>query len=172
MKNRKRIFNLIIGCFLILACFSCEDENHIDQYKVNVEALKTLPDNFYAHRRGRVYHNTKNYSVWYNLNSIGKVSNIFKIQDFNNIDLEIENVIEKYNIDTVACIEIAKIFVNLSSKYKFGHINIDRKEKISFSYRNDLREQYVIAFNSKVENEYLNRREFEKLSNGWFEYKE
>mgnify|MGYP000306605618 CR=1 FL=1 len=99
------------------------------------------------------------------------IDDVFNVQDFNDFDLPTEKVILKYNIDTDADKEIIQRFIKLSRKYRFGHIYINREEKIYFSHKQGLAEQYVIAFNPKVENEYANRKDFIKLPNGWFQYK-
>ena len=47
-------------------------------------------------------------------------------------------------------------FVDLSNKFKFGHINVDKANKISFSYNDGLSEQYVRTFNDSLKDIYLN----------------
>lgn len=166
----RRLLTLIIICYLTIFLSSCQNKNHIDKYKIDVEELKKLPDNFYAFRGGRVYHSNEDYRIWYDLNK-DNIHDVFKVQDFNDFDLPTEKVIQKYNIDKDADKEIIQRFINLSRKYRFGHIYINREEKIYFSHKQGLAEQYVMAFNPKVENEYANRKDFIKLPNGWFQYK-
>jgi hypothetical protein len=71
--------------------------------------------------------------------------------------------------DTSDLIRNAQEFINLSRKYKFGHIKIDRKNIISFSYRDGLSEQFVKTLNDSVKTLYLENKDFELLGNGWFE---
>ena len=61
-------------------------------------------------------------------------------------------------------------FIDLSRKFKFGHIKVDKSNKVSFSYRDGLSEQFVITFNDSLKEKYSNNNDFKLLTNGWFEY--
>ena len=170
MKTKIKI--LIIFIFTILLNYSCSNESHIEEYEINLDSLKTLPNGFYAYRRGRVYfsnQNSKNYRVWYNLNISGDIESVFKIEDLDNNKSADTTNIRMFGIDTNESKIIAQKFIHLSQKFKFGHISIDKKNKISFSYRDGLAEQYVKTLNDSVNGIYLKDKEFKLLKNGWFE---
>ena len=78
--------------------------------------------------------------------------------------------INKYNIDTTANKNEMQRFIDLSRKFKFGHIKVDKSNKVSFSYRDGLSEQYVMTFNDSLKEKYSNSMDFKILTNGWFEY--
>ena len=61
-------------------------------------------------------------------------------------------------------------FVDLSRKFRFGHICVDKANKIAFSNQDGLSEQFVKTFNDSLKNIYLINKEFKLLPNGWFEY--
>ncbi|MFT3702147.1 MAG: hypothetical protein QM802_07245 [Agriterribacter sp.] len=168
MKVLQSIFALIISSTISIIC---NNQNHIDRYKVDIEELKTLPDNFYAFRRGNLYYGNEKYRIWFTKTLTRNVKNIMRIEDLQNGIVEIKDL-ALYNIDTNASKNIAQHFIDLSGKFKFGHIMIDKKNKISFSYRDGLFEQYVKALNDSVINKYKNNKNFRLLENGWFEWKE
>ena len=138
-----------------------------------MDSLKTLPDGFYAYRRGNIYFediHLKKYRIWLNLNNLGNVKSIIRVEDFNNRNAEVKETISKYRIDTVEQKNNLQKFIDLSREYKFGHIGIDKNNKISFSYKEGLSEQYVKSFNDSIENLYVKNIDFILLNNGWFEY--
>ena len=157
--------------FLSITMCSCSQKatNHIDKYNINAEELKTLPDNFYSYRRGTVRITSPEYIVWFDLNKHGNIGNVLRIGRPGD-DMGIS--IRQYNIDTTNAKETAQHFINLSRKYRFGHINVDRKNKIAFSSRDGLAEQYVLPMNDSIRNVYMTNPDFSMLSNGWFENKE
>ena len=166
------IKNLLAITITTLAINGCKSNNHIDSYKVNIDTLKTLPDNFYAHRRGHIYledTEAENYRIWFNKDNEGNVSSIFKIEDFKKNKNETVLIIKTYAIDTLLSKSCAQKFIDLSKKYSFGHILVDRKNKISFSYKDGLAEQYVKALNDSINNAYLKKKNFVLLSNGWYQ---
>ena len=160
--------------FLILTIlsFGCKVENHIDKYDVDIAELKTLPDGFYG-RRGNIYYedtNLEKYRVWLTLDNSGQVKNILKIEDFNDKNNSQSELLIKYKIDTNEIKIRMQKFMNLSREYKFGHINIDTENKIAFSYRDGLSEQYVKTFNDSLKDLYSKKNSFRLLSNDWFEH--
>jgi hypothetical protein len=150
--------------------FGCKEENHIDKYEVNVDSLKTLPDGFYAYRRGNIYYDNEKYMIWHTLDNFGNAQNIFRISDLADQNSDKTTTINKYNIDTTENKIIMQRFIYLSRKFKFGHIKVDKSNKISFSYQDGLSEQFVITFNDSLKNKYSNNKDFIFLTNGWFEY--
>ena len=165
---------LSVLCIIIID-IGCKTENHIDKYQVNLDSLQTLPDGLYAFRRGRVYLenvNAEEFRIWFNRDKNGNVETIFKIEDFKNKNAGEETTIRKYGIDTFDFKAIMQKFIALSGKYKFGHISIDISNKISFSYKDGLSEQYVKTFNDSVTAIYKAKTDFILLNNGWFEYVE
>ncbi len=170
----RRIFYVVLF-FLTVINYGCKTENHIDKYEVSLDSLKMLPDGFYAYRRGRVYFedfDLEKYRIWYNLDNYGNIENIFKLEDFNVNDAEDDEIISKYKIDTLKAKIVMQTFINFSRKFKFGHIDIDKGNKISFSNKDGLSEQYVKAFNDSTKNIYMRKIDFKILENGWFEYVE
>jgi hypothetical protein len=168
MTVRNKIYTII---FFTIVNSGCKTENHIDRYNVSLDSLKTLPDAFYAYRHGRVYIedlNLERYRIWFNLDVLGNVESIFKIEDFKNSSADKTTTIKNYNIDTLENLKIIQRFINLSKQFKFGHISIDRANKISFSYKDGLPEQYVRTFNDSMRYVYANKKNFKSLQNGWF----
>lgn len=149
--------------------YGCKEENHIDKYDVNVETLKTLPDAFYAYRRGNIFFDNEKYMIWYSLDNSGNVEDIFKISDLTDQNSDKTVTINKYKIDTIGNKIVMQRFIDLSRKFKFGHIKIDKSNKVSFSYRDGLSEQYVMTFNDSIKANYLKNKNFKLLENGWFE---
>ena len=172
MTNSNKIKTLIAIAFITIINSSCKSENHIDKYNVNLESLKTLPDNFYAYRRGRIYLEdvkAKEYRIWFNLDNEGNVQDIFRIEDFKNLNSKSETVFKTYAIDTSLSKIYAQRFIELSIQFKFGHIYVDTNNKVSFSYKDGLAEQYVKALNDSINQVYANKKDFTLLQNGWFE---
>ena len=170
MTNFREIQTFLILLILTVSNFGCKEENHIDKYDVNVHSLKTLPDGFYAYRRGNIFFDNKKYMIWYTLDNSGNVKDIFKISDMADQSLDKTATINKYNIDTTASKNQMQRFIDLSRKFKFGHIKVDKSNKVSFSYRDGLSEQYVMTFNDSLKEKYSNSMDFKILTNGWFEY--
>ncbi len=100
----------------------------------------------------------------------GNVKDIFNISDLTDQNSDRTTIINKYNIDTTDNKIVMQRFIDLSRKYKFGHIKVDKSNKISFSYRDGLSEQFVMTFNDSLRNKYSNNKDFKLLTNGWFEY--
>jgi hypothetical protein len=167
--------NIKIALFLFITILNlgCKNENHIDKYAVNIDVLKTLPDAFYAHRGGNIYYTDgklDKYRIWLTLDNSGKVKDILKIEDFKDkINSETE-IINKYKIDTTENKILMQKFIDLSREFKFGHINIDKANKITFSYQDGLSEQYVKTFNDSLSRIYSKDKDFRQLNNGWFEH--
>ena len=103
------------------------------------------------------------------MNFNGNIENIFNVQDYKNYNGDKLTAIEKYKINTIKSKIDAQKFIKLSRKFKFGHINIDKKNSIYFSYKKDLIEQYVMTFNDSSTNLYIKNKDFRLLKNGWFE---
>lgn len=167
---RCKIYTIIF--FLTIVNAGCKNENHIDRYNVSLETLETLPDGFYAYRRGRVYSEDlklERYRIWFNLDAFGNIESIFEIEDLRNRNADEITTIKNYNIDTVENLKNIKKFIDLSKKFKFGHINIDRVNKISFSYKDGVSEQYVRTLNDSMHQLYATKMNFKFLQNGWFE---
>lgn len=163
---------MIAIAFITIINAGCKRENHIDKYNVNLDSLKTLPDNFYAYRRGRIYLEdlkVEEYRIWFNIDKEGNVEDISKIEDFKNINSKTETVIKTYAIDTFLSKTYAQKFIDLSRRFKFGNVCIDKNNKISFSYKDGLAEQYVKALNDSINHLYANKNDFKLLKNGWFE---
>ena len=171
MTSSNKIKTLIIIFFITITIGGCKNENHIDKYEVKLDSLKTLPDNLYAYRRGRIFLGdvkAKDYTIWFNLDDKGNVQDIFQIVDFQNGNSKLETIIKSYSIDTSLKKVYAQTFIELSRKYKFGHISIDKENKISFSSKDGLAEQYVKTMNDSMNHVYANKKEFKLLQNGWF----
>ncbi|GGD43276.1 hypothetical protein GCM10011514_04050 [Emticicia aquatilis] len=170
MTKYRKIQTLIIILIATVLSFGCKEENHIDKYEVNVDSLKTLPDGFYAYRRGNIFFDNEKFMIWYTLDNSGNVKDVFRISDMANQGSEKAATINKYNIDTTANKIDIQRFIDLSRKFKFGHIKVDRLNKVSFSYRDGLSEQYVMTFIDSLKEKYSNNKDFKILTNGWFEY--
>ncbi len=106
----------------------------------------------------------------YTLDNSGNVQNIFKINDLADLNSDNLMTIDKYNIDTTENKIIMKRFIDLSRKFKFGHTKVDKLNRISFSYKDGLSEQFVMTFNDSVQDKYSKDKDFKLLKNGWFEY--
>ncbi len=156
----------ILTLSLLFSLSACKHQNHIDKYGLKVESLIKLPDNFYAYRRGRIFIDDHENLIWFNLGKFGNIENIERISTKNSSI----NHNKLYTKKDSADFKInAQEFINLSKKYKFGHINIDRKNKISFSYIDGLSEQFVKTLNDSMKMAYLESKDFKLLDNGWFE---
>ena len=155
---------------MAIFAFGCKDVNHIDKYEVSLDSLKTLPDAFYAHRHGNIYYGNGKYMIWLTLDNSGGVKNIFQVTDLADRNADDTATISKYKIDTTENKVLMQRFLDLSSKFKFGHISVDKANKISFSYQDGLSEQYIRAFNDSLQSIYSNNKDFRLLNNGWFEY--
>jgi hypothetical protein len=166
----KKIRTLIIIIILTLFNLGCKEENHIDKYEVNVDSLKTLPDGFYAHRSGNIFFDNDKFMIWYTLDNSGNVKDIFRISNLTDQNSDKTATIKKFNIDTTGNKIVMQRFIDLSRKFKFGHIKVDKSNKVSFSYRDGLSEQFVITFNDSLKEKYSNNNDFKLLTNGWFEY--
>ena len=165
------IFIILVILNLLVAC---GDQNHIEKYNVKSEILQELPDSFYGYRNGSIYivDGNEKYMIWFDLTTFGNVKNIFEIKDLETRNVDKSFVINKYKLDTLKLKLVAQKFIDFSSEYKFGHVNIDRKNKIAFSYKDGLPEQYVMTFNDSISAEYQKNKSFTRLKNGWFENKE
>lgn len=172
ITTMKKLIFIVLLITLIVSCNGNDNTNHIDKYEVNIDSLKLLPDNFYGYRRGSIYIEDlklKKYRVWFHLDDLGNIKNIFRIDNFKNYKEKINSVKKTYTIDTLEFKKNAQKFIELSRKYKFGHINIDRENKIYFSSKDGLSEQYVMVLNDSLKNIYMKNKEFKLLENGWFE---
>lgn len=166
-----RLSPYLLVLFMVVFYSCSNNENHVDRYQVNVDSLKILPDGFYAFRRGRLHiDKDEKYRIWFNRDNNGNSTTIFKIEDLKDTNTDEKKSINKYSIDTIAVKAIMQQFIRLSGKYKFGHIRIERKNRISFSYKDGLPEQYVKTFSDSLTAFYNSRKDFILLSNGWFEY--
>lgn len=170
MTSYSKIKTFALILFMTIFAFGCKDENHIDKYEVNLDSLKTLPDAFYAHRRGNIYYDNGKYMIWLTLDNSGDVKNIFQVTDLADRNADDTATISKYKIDTTENKVLMQRFLDLSSKFKFGHISVDKANKISFSYQDGLSEQYVKTFNDSLKDIYIKNKDFRLLNNGWFEY--
>jgi hypothetical protein len=172
MTIYSKIGKFIFILFMTIFIFGCKEENHIDKYGVNLDSLKTLPDAFYGQRRGNTYLNNDEYMIWLTLDNNGDVKDIFKITDLTDKNTSFIATISKYKIDTSDIKIQMQKFLDLSSRFKFGNINVDKANKISFSYQDGLSEQYVKTLNDSIYDIYLKNKDFRLLKNGWFEYVE
>ena len=163
MTPGKKIYNGVLFLFIIIFSLGCKNKNHIDKYEVNLDSLKTLPNAFYAYRHGSIYYEDlqlKEYRIWLNLDDFGNVKSIFKIEDFADKNADEIATVNKYKIDTTEKKILMQRFIDLSRRFKFGNITIDKTNKISFSYRDGLPEQYVKTFNDSLKNLYLKNDDF------------
>ena len=172
----KKLIIVILLTSLLVGCNKNnnrnDNRNHIDKYAVIIDSLKTLPDNFYGYRKGSIYiqdSEFEKYRLWFRLDDLGNIKNIYKVDNLKNYEEKTNSVIKTYNIDTLQFKKNAQKFIELSRKYKLGHINIDRENKIFFSYKDGLPEQYVKVFNDSLKIKYSNNKQFKLLKNGWFE---
>lgn len=161
---------LVFLLFMTVFNFGCKEKNHIDKYEVNVDSLKTLPDGFYAYRRGNIYYHNEKYVIWLTLDNSGNAQDIFRISDLADQNSDKTTTINKYNIDTTENKINMQRFIDLSRTFKFGHIKVDKSNKISFSYQDGLSEQFVMTFNDSLKDKYSSNMDFKLLTNGWFEY--
>jgi len=170
MTKFKKMQTLLIILLVTVFNFGCKEENHIDKYDVNVDSLKTLPDGFYAYRRGKIFFDNDKFMIWYTLDNSENVKDIFRISDMTDQNSDKTATIDKYNIDTIGNKIAMQRFIDLSKKFKFGHIKVDKSNKVSFSYRDGLSEQFVMTLNDSLKNKYSNNKDYKLLENGWFEY--
>ena len=170
MTKFKEIHTLVIILLVTVLNFGCNEENHIEKYDVKVDSLKTLPDGFYAHRRGNIFFDNEKLMIWYTLDNSGNVKNIFKVNDLTDQNADKTATTNKYFIDTTESKIVMQRFIDLSKKFKFGHIKVDKLNKVSFSFHEGLSEQFVMTFNDRLKNKYSNNKDFKLLTNGWFEY--
>lgn len=170
MTKFKEVQTLVIILLVTVFNFGCKEENHIDMYNLNVDSLKTLPDGFYAYRHGNIFFNNDKFMIWYTLDNSGNIKDIFKVSDLKDQNADKTATINKYNIDTTRNKIVMQRFIDLSRKFKFGHVKVDKLNKVSFSYRDGLSEQFVMTFNDSLKNKYSNNKDFKLLTNGWFEY--
>ncbi len=161
---------LIIG--LILLKYTCNNKNHIDQYNVDINELKKLPNNFYAYWRGGIYVSdlNENYRLEFDLNNQGNVGDLKNISNLKNQTITQDSTIALYNIDTLKKKNDLQHFVNLSKKYLMGHAYIEKEKLIYFSYHKDVRQQYVMPLNDSLKMIYSNDESFQLLENDWYEY--
>ncbi len=171
--------NSILLLFIGILVFGCKSYNHIEKYGVDIDSLKTLPDGFYAYRGGRVYQEemmADTYRVWFNLDDLGNIENIEWIQDLmyrepyktSHPERNNESLIADYKIDTLRNKTITQKFIDLSKKFRFGHLLVDKKKKISFSVIDGLPEQYTFPLQDSVTEVYFKNPSFKKLPSGWF----
>ena len=173
MKKPFRFVIYLSLLFLITSNISCDSENHIAENKISMDSLLTLPNGFYAYRNGRIYlldTQHKEFRTWLNLDSLGNVKNIFRVEDLRNRGTIGQTILDKHRIDTIEQKIAAQKFIELSKSFKIGHLDIDKANKISFSYKDGLSEQYVMALNDSIKDVYSNREDFKLLRNDWFEY--
>ena len=155
-----------------IRCNMNDNRNHIDKYEIDIDTLKTLPNNFYAYRRGSIFIEDtefKNYRLWFRLDELGNIKNVFRVENLKNYKENPYSVLKKYNIDTLQFKKNAQKFIELSRKFKFGHININKENIIYFSNKDGLAEQYVKVFNDSLKKKYSNDKQFKLLKNSWFE---
>ena len=160
---------VIIILFVLIS--SCDNKNHIEKYNINLTELKTLPQNFYGYRSGSVYLNDlehKKYMFWFRLDENGNVKNIFRIDNFQNLKDSLQ-ALKTFKIDTIKEKKNMQNFIELSRKFKFGHIKMDTINKIYFSTIEGLSEEFIKTFNDSVTKIYKKDKEFRLLKNGWFE---
>ena len=167
MKVLKFIFSSVVLSTIVLGC---DNKSHIEKYNVDIKELQKLPDNFYAFRRGNLYYSNEDYMIWFDRTINGNVKNIIRINDLHNTKNNTIETVKFYSIDTVESKIIAQKFIELSEKFKFGHIKIDKKNIIVFSHRDGLAEQYVKVFNDSLKRKYDSDNDFKLLNNGWYEY--
>jgi uncharacterized protein YqfB (UPF0267 family) len=160
---------LFILLFVLIS--SCDNQNHIEKYNINLSELKTLPQNFYGYRRGSVYLEDlehKKYRLWFHLEKNGNIKNIFRIDNLQNLK-DNSKALKTFKIDTINEKRNAQKFIELSRKFKFGHIRIDTINKTYFSSIDGLSEEFIKTFNDSVTKIYSKDKEFRLLKNGWFE---
>jgi len=158
-------------CIIIILSIlisSCDNRNHIDKHNISLTELKTLPQNFYGYRHGSVYLadlEHKKYRIWFHLDKNGNVKNIFRVDNLKNL----KDSLQTFKIDTIKEKKSIQKFIELSRKFKFGHIRMDTVNKIYFSSIEGLSEEFVKTFNDSVNQIYIKNKEFRLLKNGWFE---
>jgi hypothetical protein len=163
----KPIFYLILLFFLV----SCNGK-HIERYSVDINDLKTLPDNFYHYYRGAVIVSKSNdVMIWYTIDVNGDILKILKVLDNKSPKASTAQTIDKYALDTLMEKASAVRFTQLSHKYHFGKIKVDHKNKIAYSTNEDIVEEYVYPFNDSITAVYKNDDIFTNLKNGWFKCK-
>ncbi len=155
----------------LLVFLSCDNRNHIEKYNINLAELKTLPQNFYGYRSGSVYIEDielKKYRLWFHLDENGNAKNIYRIDNFQNPKDSLK-ALETFKIDTIKEKKNIQHFIELSRKFKFGHIGIDTINKCFFSSIQGIPEEFVKTFNDSLTKIYVKNKDFKLLKNGWFE---
>ena len=130
-----------------------------------MEDLKTLPENFYGYRKGSVYLEDldfKKYRIWFNLNENGNLKNIFRIDNIQNPKDSLQ-ALKIFKIDTIQEKKNMQKFIDLSRKFKFGHIRMDTINKCYFSSIDGLSEEFVKTFNDSLTNQYLENKDLKLL---------
>ena len=74
--------------------------------------------------------------IWFTLDNYGNVKNIFKITNLSNPKATSLSSLDKYKIDTSEIKIDMQKFLELSRKYKFGHIKVNKEKKIYLSSHN------------------------------------
>jgi hypothetical protein len=173
MEISNNVRALCVIVFSAIVSSSCKYKNHIEKYEVNVDSLKTLPDGFYGYRGFGIYVTdlkAEKYIAWLSPNESGNVGEIFSVNGFENNTEALRNTVKENEIDTIILKALAQKFVDLSDKYKFVHITIDKANQITFSYKDGLPVQFARPLNDSVRADYLKDKDFKLLENGWFEY--
>jgi hypothetical protein len=171
-SHHNPFIQLLIAIAVSTLAAQCESKNHIEKYQVDIETLKKMPNGFYAYRGGRVYQTDikcEKYRIWFELDDEGNVGDIFRIQNFKHPGVEDSISIQEHHIDTLFCKQTEQQFIELSRKYKFGHLLVNKNSEICFSSIDGLPVEFAYPFSWTKEQEYQKRPYFKRLGNGWYE---
>lgn len=157
----------IFTCIVILLLISCTG-THPLRNNVDVNELKTLPDNLYMYWGKWLTVSNDDITVWYNIDDNRNIINIYQVANAKSKKDELPQIIEKSAIDTIRAKATAVLFTRLSHKYGFVYINVEHKNKIAYATYEGIREEYVYPLNDSVMQHYQNDFGYGKLENGWF----
>lgn len=163
---------MLIAIAISSLAAQCRSKNHIEQYKVEIDSLKKMPNGFYAYRRGVVYQTdikSENYRIWFELDDNGNVGDIFRIENFKHPGVHDSISIMEHHLDTIFCRQTEQRFIELSRKYKFGHLLVEKDSEICFSSIDGLPVEFAYPFSRTKVQEYQKDSQFKKLKTGWYE---
>ncbi|MCC7297500.1 MAG: hypothetical protein IT244_04140 [Bacteroidia bacterium] len=154
----------------VLLMTGCTPNNHVDKHNVQVSELLILPDYMFGNESSSV-HLMGDYSKW--TFKKDKNGNVAYVQYFENLPppdtLENKPIEVNLHLDSNKYKKIAQKFVVVTDKYKIKYIEIDSKQKISFSTGDIQKLEYVYLLNPELMNAFLYSKDYKFLNNKWFQ---